>query len=495
MKTLCIIILTICCSNLASAQVLPAPKSFFEVCTNNNPAIRKTRLLQDRLLSYGQTVTQDTLPNSWVYTYDSSYFLYAPHMGSDRMNSEPTYYVNYFNKSDVWEYFHYNPEFQVDYSSHTSYFASNGSTVLPSVLFLKTYDVQDRVSTIETLYYDNASATFYKTSISYNEYDTYGNVSKHVAVLYDSFTNQYLDTFAMSIWASIAYRKDTLYDYRQFKNGLNLGWFRERRQYNQADNLVKFEYYYNYDTLTTDYKLSYSDTVIYFTDSFLHIRLGYDTFGSPPFLMATSLYKIKNGLVDSAFHYGNNTGPTITVGAYDRNANGRLTQYSQFTIDTQGVITPSIIHQFTRDFNDKVTRLRNMGFQPNFYVQDYYQFYDSAGKILKNKYSTLESRYHYEKYDDGILPAGISTASKLNFQVFPIPASDKVYVLTSSGQQSKISMCVYDLNGICIKNEEVAVINGDKLTEINLDGIATGAYLLVILQDKQRIFSKNIIKR
>jgi hypothetical protein len=417
-------------------------------------------------------------------------------MGSDRMNYTPTYYISYFNKSDDWESFDFAPEFQVDYYTHYKYFASNGASVAPETMKLKTYDLQDRILSIETLLYDNSTAVFNKVSCDFYEYDIFGNICKYITVAYDSVTSQYTDSISTINRQHIAYQKDTLYELRIFRNQVSVGWYYEHREYNQLLNLVKYKYYYNYDSLTTNYWLGYIDSIIYFTDSFEHFRYAYDTIGSPPFLTAHGIYKVKNGLMDSSFNYGNHTGPTIHVEAYDRNANGSLIQFTEYDKDSLGVITPSLaIRQFTRDFNEKVTRLRVMGYQPTFWTQDFFFNFDSTGKILSSKFGTTESRYHYEKYDDGIVPESIVTRNEMNFQVFPIPASDKVYVLTSSGQQGKVTMCLYDLTGVCIKNEEIVVINGDKLTEINVDGIARGAYLLVILQDKQRIFSKNIIKR
>jgi hypothetical protein len=81
---------------------------------------------------------------------------------------------------------------------------------------------------------------------------------------------------------------------------------------------------------------------------------------------------------------------------------------------------------------------------------------------------------------------------KTSFTIFPNPTIDKLVLKISNYSNQKLSYQLYDFQGRVLSNSEIV----SELTELNMDGLPTAAYLLYILnQDNKRVKKFKVIKK
>jgi hypothetical protein len=75
--------------------------------------------------------------------------------------------------------------------------------------------------------------------------------------------------------------------------------------------------------------------------------------------------------------------------------------------------------------------------------------------------------------------------NSLNAQVFPNPAKEKVFVKLELEKPSTLSIEMKDITGKLIKTDMIKNVSGNYKTEISLDGIKPGVYLIQLQVDQK----------
>lgn len=77
-------------------------------------------------------------------------------------------------------------------------------------------------------------------------------------------------------------------------------------------------------------------------------------------------------------------------------------------------------------------------------------------------------------------------------KLYPNPATEAInFELTTEGSHNNLYAAVYDLNGKLIKNQQINNVTGN-LTKVTIDlnGISSGTYMLILSDDSKSVFTK-----
>jgi hypothetical protein len=88
---------------------------------------------------------------------------------------------------------------------------------------------------------------------------------------------------------------------------------------------------------------------------------------------------------------------------------------------------------------------------------------------------------------------GINVPSTAFYTVYPIPTSDKL-IIESSALTDNNAIVLYDMMGRGVPLPGMQNGLSSNITELNLQGLPTGVYLLAILADHTMVFSQKVIK-
>lgn len=127
-------------------------------------------------------------------------------------------------------------------------------------------------------------------------------------------------------------------------------------------------------------------------------------------------------------------------------------------------------------------------------LQNPLHVYNSAG----NYFVCLTARDNCssETFCDSVsvIPNGIHDIPGNDFLVYPVPARDKLFLVTHNPLPKEVHAVVMNLQGSVLVEKEISMSLPDMRTEIDLAGFATGTYILKIILDNKVVVRKfNII--
>ena len=319
--------------------------------------------------------------------------------------------------------------------------------------------------------------------------DTEGNLSNNNKINYTYNTNNNVTEKFYQEWNGTSYENDyrTVYTYNTNNN---------------LTSIVDYEYESNIWNQVYEVTLNYENNILTsFTstetyegeDEIEKGELTYNNNGNLESSTASEL--IDNMFVNSNrnfFTYNSNNQLTISQGQ-DYSNNTWVDSYSStYNYDTNGNLT-SYTDTYTDD-SETYTYTTNYTFNTDYLMSDYYHpFKDKTGVDFLFNPSSYINRLESESYDNYralYFYEGTYTASTKDFKIsnitaYPVPANDVITVSLNNAILNFIK--IYNLQG-----KEVLTT---KNTEINIQNLAKGIYLLKATGDTGAVFTTKIVKK
>jgi hypothetical protein len=81
-----------------------------------------------------------------------------------------------------------------------------------------------------------------------------------------------------------------------------------------------------------------------------------------------------------------------------------------------------------------------------------------------------------------------------NFNIYPNPAGDE-FSISLNANYTNLEIKIIDLSGKAINSDQYSVTNENLLAKVKAKGLATGTYLVQLLNDSQLIGTKKLVKK
>ena len=82
-------------------------------------------------------------------------------------------------------------------------------------------------------------------------------------------------------------------------------------------------------------------------------------------------------------------------------------------------------------------------------------------------------------YYSGILKASCTTSN--DFNVWPNPVADKLFVSITADQSSKATISLFDGKGALVKKQEIFILRGINQLAVEIDNLAKGIYRMNVV--------------